>query len=149
MRAKNSIYAGLLLVMLTGSGCAWRPTAPHPSTDAAAVVHELVKSTTSWDGALLPAYPQGQPEVTILRIEIPPGTRLPTHFHPVINAGVLIRGELTVVSSDGPTLYLKAGDPIVELVNTPHYGLNEGDTMAEIIVFYAGQATQPITVTTP
>ena len=112
-------------------------------------VIQLAQSTRSWDGALLPHYPEGQPEVTILHITIPAGTRLPMHHHPVINAGVLLEGQLTVVAEDGRRLELHAGDPIIELVNTPHYGVNEGDTQAVIIVFYAGTESAPVTVSTP
>jgi len=106
----------------------------------------LVKSGASWDGATLPAYPEQRPEITILRIKIPAGARLPLHKHPVINAGVLVSGELTVITKDNKTLHLKAGDPIVEVVDTWHYGKNEGDKPAEIIVFYAGTPDAPITV---
>lgn len=106
----------------------------------------LVKTTQSWNDVELPNYPEGQPEVTILKIIIPPKTKLSTHKHPVINAGVLLKGRLTVISESQDTLYLKAGDPIVELVNTWHYGHNEDDEPAEIIVFYAGEADLPITV---
>jgi quercetin dioxygenase-like cupin family protein len=106
----------------------------------------LAKSTHSWDGASLIPYPKGQPQITILRISIPPGTTLPLHTHPVINAGVLISGELTVVTKTGKTLHLKAGDPIVEVVNTWHYGKNEGAKPADIIVFYAGTKDAPITL---
>jgi quercetin dioxygenase-like cupin family protein len=56
----------------------------------------------------------------------------------VINAGVLLSGELTVKIPSGPTLHLATGAPIIEVVNTLHYGINEGKTPAEIIVFYAG-----------
>ena len=110
------------------------------------VVDTLAKSSSSWDGKSLPAYPQGQPEVTILRIKIPAGAKLEMHNHPVINAGVLIAGELTVVKEDNKTLHLKAGDSIVEVVNKKHYGKNEGTQTAEIIVFYAGVVDKPITV---
>jgi quercetin dioxygenase-like cupin family protein len=106
----------------------------------------LAKSGSSWDGASLPGYPDGDPEITLLRIEIPPGVVLDTHMHPVINAGVLISGELTVVTEEEKTLHLKAGDAIVEVVGTWHYGKNEGAEPAEIIVFYAGVADEPITV---
>lgn len=106
----------------------------------------LVKSTRSWDGKKLPAYPSGQPEITILRITIPPGSRLPMHKHPVINAGVLMKGELTVTTESGKVLKMKAGDPIVELVEKWHYGINNGKTPAEIIVFYAGTEGRAITV---
>ncbi len=49
-------------------------------------------------GNTLPEYPEGKPEITILRIQIPPGTTLPLHTHPVINAGVLLSGELAVIT---------------------------------------------------
>jgi quercetin dioxygenase-like cupin family protein len=109
-------------------------------------VDQLTKTTLSWDGGQLPGYPQGQPEVTILKITIPPKAQLPLHKHPVINAGVLIKGELTVVTNEKKTLHLKAGDPIVEVVDTWHYGKNEGNSPAEIIVFYAGLQNTPISI---
>lgn len=109
-------------------------------------VETLAKSTSSWTGDALPGYPQGAPEVTILKMTIPPKTALPWHKHPFINAGVLLSGELTVVSRDGKTLHLKAGDALVELVDTWHHGINEGDAAAEIIVFYAGIKDLPVTI---
>lgn len=111
-----------------------------------ASVETLAKSSASWNGSPLPAYPTGRPEVSILRIRIPAGTTLPMHRHPVINAGILLRGELTVVTEKGATLHLKAGDPIIEVVDTWHSGKNEGSDLAEIVVFYASTAGQPITV---
>lgn len=115
--------------------------------EAPSIQSEVVtRSGASWDGTVLPEYPRGNPEITILRIRIPPGVALPMHKHPVINAGVLLTGQLTVVSEEGATLHLKAGDSIVELVNKWHYGRNDGDTTAEIVVFYAGTVGATITV---
>lgn len=134
------------LVAAMAAGCsALRPTPSKPGI----VVEELVKTTKSWDGKTLPDYPRGRPQITIRRITIPPGCRLETHSHPVINAGILTRGRLAVVAPGGKTLQLRAGDPIVELVNTPHYGMNPGKTPAEIIVVYAGDVGTPIAVTKP
>lgn len=107
----------------------------------------LSKTSVSWDGRSLPDYASGKPEITILRIKIPPGAQLPIHKHSVINAGVLLNGELTVVTEDNKILHLKAGESIVEVVNRWHYGKNEGNTLAEIIVFYAGTIGTPITTT--
>jgi len=109
-------------------------------------VDVLAKASSSWDGKTLPCYVEGKPEITILKITIPPKTQLPLHKHPVINAGVLLKGELTVVTEDKKTLHLKAGDSIVEVVNKWHYGKNEGNEPAEIIVFYAGIIDMPITI---
>lgn len=106
----------------------------------------LIKTTESWNGAQLPKYPDGTPEITVLKIIIPPKTKLPWHKHPKINAGVILKGELTVISEANDTLYLKAGDPIVELVNTYHFGNNNGTKPVEIIVFYAGIKGTPITI---
>ena len=58
----------------------------------------------------------------------------------------LKEGNLRVISKDNDTLNLKAGEPIIELVNSWHYGENLGTEPAEIIVFYAGIKGTPITV---
>ena len=109
-------------------------------------VEILAKTSSSWDEGNLPDYAQGKAEITILRITIPPNVQLPLHKHPVINAGVLLKGELTIVTEDKKTLHLNAGDSIVEVVNKWHYGKNEGNKPAEIIVFYAGIQGTPITI---
>ena len=140
----GGLFFGALLLLLP-PGCATAPRC-EVAGGGAPVVRQLTKTTRSWDGERLPAYPAGQPEVTILQIEIPPGARLEPHVHPVINAGILTKGALTVVTSDGRTLQLKAGDPIVEVVNTRHYGFNPGAEPAEIVVFYAGEQGKPVTV---
>lgn len=153
IKQTTRILAALPLILLLHSGCATVQVSPEASKaiaqERSPVVKELVKSTQSWSGELLPAYPQGQPEITILRISIPAGAQLDTHSHPVINAGVLISGQLTVVTANGKMLHLKAGDPIVEVMNTLHYGINQGKVPAEIIVFYAGAVGTPITVIKP
>ncbi len=141
------ILVALFVILCLQPGCAG--IRPAPANGESPVVKQLTKTTRSWNGDPLPEYPKGQPEITILRISIPAGTKLHTHRHPVINAGLLINGELTVVTTDGKTLHLKAGDPIIEVVNTLHYGINEGKVPAEIVVFYAGVVDTPITVVEP
>ncbi|WP_028865212.1 cupin domain-containing protein [Psychromonas aquimarina] len=112
---------------------------------SAATSVDLVKSTTSWDGTSLPAYTLTQPEVTIKEIVIAPGEKLPMHQHPAINAGVLLSGTLTVYSGD-KVLNMQAGDSLVELVNTSHYGENTGTEAAKIIVFYISEKGHAVTV---
>ncbi len=135
---KKLIYGIFFLLLLSSSVFAQEETGVQ--TDV------LAKTGLSWDGSRLPDYPREAPEISILRIKIPPGAQLPVHKHPVINAGVLLSGELTVVTEDDKILHLKAGDPIVEVVNKWHYGKNEGNKTAEILVFYAGVPDTPITV---
>jgi quercetin dioxygenase-like cupin family protein len=111
-----------------------------------ALVETLAKSGTTWTGAPLPAYATGTPEVTVLKITLPPGVALPMHQHPFMNAGILLSGELTVYAESGEIKHLKAGEALIELVNAWHYGSNEGDVPAEILVVYAGIAGEPVSI---
>ena len=110
------------------------------------VVETLAKSGVSWDGSQLPAYPPGQPEITILKISIPPNFEIPLHRHPLINAGVLLKGSLTVTTEDNEVLHLKTGDSIIEVIDKWHSGKNEAEVTAEIIVFYAGVKGMPLSI---
>ncbi|CAH1584369.1 cupin domain-containing protein [Vibrio rotiferianus] len=123
-------------------GSAWADNHLPDSVEA----EVMLKTTTSWDGAELPSYPQGQPEVTIVKITVPKGVQLPMHQHPVINAGIVLKGEITVTKKSGEKIILKAGDAIAEVVDQWHFGANTGDDPTEIIVFYAGVKNEPITV---
>ena len=134
----KTVLCGICLLLLL-------PTCARARDVDTLKVKALAKSSYSWDGSPLPKYDTGVPEITILKIVIPPKTRLPMHRHPVINAGVLLKGKLTVVTKDNKTLHLQPGDAIVELVDKWHYGKNDGDDPAEIIVFYAGTKGKPIT----
>lgn len=134
---KKFLFAVCLTLLLSGNSWAL--------DDGAVTVDVLAKTTSSWNGETLPSYLTGQPEVTILKISIPPHIQLPLHQHPVISAGVLLKGELTVLTKEGKTLHLKAGDPIVEVVNTWHYGINKGNEPAKILIFYAGIRGKPVT----
>ncbi|WP_024696228.1 cupin domain-containing protein [Pseudomonas syringae] len=104
----------------------------------------LLKSTASWDGTPYAAYPQGQPELTILKINIPARTSLNWHTHPIPNAAYVVSGELTVEARDsGKQIVLKKGDTLAEMVGIPHRG-KTGKKPVELIVFYAGTPQAPL-----
>ena len=105
----------------------------------------LSKTSKSWNGATLPKYPVGNPEISILKYIIPRKTKLDLHKHPIISAGIIIKGELTIINENNDRLHLKSGESFVELVDTWHYGHNESNHPVEIIVFYAGIKGQSIT----
>lgn len=84
-------------------------------------VETLLRSSTAWNGNPYERYPEGRPELTVLRITIPPHTTLPWHTHPVPNAGYLLSGELLVeAADDGGQIRLKAGDALAEIVDGAH-----------------------------
>ncbi|KAA9129632.1 cupin domain-containing protein [Marinihelvus fidelis] len=126
---------GLLALFVLGVAS---PAIARDEAPKAVTVKELARTTTSWDGVDLPRYPQGTPEITILKYTIPGNTILPWHRHPVINAGYMLSGRLKVVTRTGETLQLSAGETITETVHTWHQGINEHPEPVEILVFYAG-----------
>ena len=109
-------------------------------------VQQVLQTTQAWDGATYQGYPKGQPQVTVLRIKIPPHTALHWHYHPVISAAYILSGQLTI-QKQGTTerTTVRAGQALCETVSTIHRGFTT-DQPAELIVFYAGQAGLPITV---
>lgn len=131
----------LLLIFSISVACSSR------KQSSTSPISELIaESYLSWNGDSLPAYPSGKPKISIVKVTIPPHSELPHHYHPVINAGVLLKGQLTVVDVKGNVLKMKVGDPIIEVVNMIHFGKNEGDEPAEILVFYAGAEDLEIVV---
>lgn len=106
----------------------------------------LLKTTQSWNGTPLPAYGDGPAELSIVKYEFEPGAVIPMHMHPVINAGVLLKGELTITTKSGEKVVVKEGQPVVELFKIWHYGANTGSTKAELIMFYAGHPGVPLTI---
>jgi len=121
-------------------------TAPVPNSPQPISVTTLSKASQSWNGSLLPAYQAGQPEVTILRIVIQPGVSLAWHKHPIINAGIVLNGQIRVESEQGEVKEFKQGETIIELVNHWHHGGNNGTEPAELIVFYAGTVGTPLSI---
>jgi quercetin dioxygenase-like cupin family protein len=107
----------------------------------------MLKSGESWDGAKLPAYPAGEPEIQLLKITIPPKMKLPMHYHPVINTGVVMKGTLRITTADGKARIFKEGEAFNELVNTNHFGENMGDEPAVLYVYYVSEkGGKPLTV---
>ncbi|WP_299008427.1 cupin domain-containing protein [uncultured Shewanella sp.] len=107
----------------------------------------LIKTDKSWDGALLPDYSTKEPQITVIRLTIPPKSQLPIHQHPSITVAYLLKGEFTAILEDNSKkIELKAGKVEVEVVNTWHYGINYSDDPAELLIVYIGSKNVPLTI---
>jgi quercetin dioxygenase-like cupin family protein len=106
-------------------------------------VETVLKTEASWDGTRYTSYPSGQPQVTVLKIDIPAHTSLPWHTHPMPNAAYVVDGELTVEKPDGEKQVVKSGQVLPETVDSVHRGVT-GDSPVTLIVFYAGVEGMPI-----
>jgi quercetin dioxygenase-like cupin family protein len=125
--------AGLLL-----AGSLQAKEAPSVQTET------LLRSSASWDGAPYKAYPQGSPEMTVLKITIPAHSSLPWHTHPMPNAAYVLSGQITVEKKEnGMTKVITAGQVLPEMVDALHRGTT-GDTPVVLIVFYAGTKDMPL-----
>ena len=110
---------------------------------------ELVRTSQSWDGAALPDYPKGRPELVAGKYEIPQGSKLGWDHHDAMNHGVLVQGELTIVAIDGTEKVVHEDEAIVEMVGTVHQGENRGKKPVVLYMFYLSQKGQPLSVPHP
>ncbi|MBQ6137294.1 MAG: cupin domain-containing protein [Kiritimatiellae bacterium] len=110
---------------------------------------ELERTAQSWDGAALPDYPVGRPELIVRRYVFPRGSKLGWHHHPVMNYGIVQQGELTIIGLDGTEKTVRAGEAVVEMVGTVHHGENRGDKTVVLDMFYISQPGTPIAVQHP
>ena len=122
-----------------------------PSTNTAKQVSstELIRTSQSWDGVELPDYLQGRPELVSVKYVFPAGQKLGWHHHPVMNYGILVQGELTIIGQDGKEKVVHEGEAVVEMVNTIHHGENRGTKDVILYMFYLSQKDLPLAVQHP
>ena len=110
---------------------------------------ELLRTSQSWDGARLPAFPRENAEIIAIRYELPPGKRLGWHHHDVNNFGIVRQGELTIIDINGNVETFHEGEALVEMVGTIHHGENNGTQTVILYMFYVAPKGTPITVQHP
>lgn len=107
---------------------------------------ELIRTSQSWDGAELPDYFQGRPEIVAMKYIIPQGQKLGWHHHDAMNCGILVQGELTIVAQNGTEKVVHEGEAVVEMVGTVHHGENRGDKTVILYMFYLSKEGMPLSV---
>jgi quercetin dioxygenase-like cupin family protein len=79
----------------------------------------------------------------------PAGQKLGWHHHVVMNYGVLVEGELTIIGLDGKEKVVHEGEAVVEMVGTVHHGENRGTKPCVLYMFYLSQKDMPLAVQHP
>ena len=110
---------------------------------------ELIRTSQSGDGVELPDYLQGRPELVAVKYVFPAGKKLGWHHHPVMNYGILVQGELTIIGLDGKQKVVHEGEAVVEMVNTIHHGENRGTKDVILYMFYLSQKDSLLAVQHP
>lgn len=107
---------------------------PPPSAPASAIVTQLRKATTTDIGQPI-TLPQGDVTVIASTYEIPTGAALPVHKHPSARYAYVLAGNLRVTNHEtGETSDYKAGDFIIEMIDTWHSGANTGMEAVRLLV---------------
>ena len=110
---------------------------------------ELIRTSQSWDGAMLPDFPHGQAELRVIRLDFPIGAKTGWHHHAVINYGIVQQGDLTIVCQDGSERTFHEGEPLVEVIGTIHRGENRGSKPVVLNMFYFSSPGAEITIQHP
>lgn len=110
---------------------------------------ELICTSQSWDGATLPDFPQGHPELRVIRLDFPVGAKTGWHHHTVVNYGIVQQGELTIVCQDGSQRTFHEGEALVEVIGTIHRGENRGKKPVILNMFYFSAPGAEITIQHP
>ena len=135
---RPSKFIGLALLASSATSCA-----AESASHSAIAFETLVQSTSAWDATPYTRYPDGPPQLSVLRITIAPHTALAWHSHPMPNAGYVLSGELTLEERRGIRRHFVAGQAINETVDRIHRGVT-GEAPVVLIVFYAGAPGLPL-----
>lgn len=75
------------------------------------------------------------PIVKAVMVTFLPGDKTVVHKHPFPHYGYMLEGVLTIVNTEtGKSFELKAGEFLVEMLNTAHYGENRGSVPVRLLV---------------
>jgi quercetin dioxygenase-like cupin family protein len=108
------------------------------------VTARLLKRTSVTANGQRISYPTtDRAEVTALTVELAPGAETGWHKHPVPVYAYVLSGNLAVELADGTQLTYRAGEAVIEVVNTPHNGRNMGKEPVKMAVFYLGAEGAP------
>src|SRR5277367_956689 len=109
-------------------------------------VSQVLQTTRSWDGNKYSRYVTGQPQITILKISIPPNTALDWHEHPMISAAYVVSGQITLeIRGTRKRKTFSAGQALAESVATVHRGYTTNQPV-DLVVFYAGAVGLPLSI---
>ena len=124
----SGLAAGMLLLANSVQA------APQPE------IQELFRASRT-PGERIVAYPQGTPEMRVIRVNLPVGATLPLHTHPSPVVVVVTKGTMTNVRLvDGVEVVsvVRPGDGFLEgHPDEPHYVTNRGPEPAEAMVTFA------------
>jgi quercetin dioxygenase-like cupin family protein len=149
-RLKQACALSTMMAMVVGAAvpAALAQSAAHPTPHPAPAEYQNLLTTiyegnTTIIGQELTAYPTGRPHLTAAIVTIPPGGETGWHLHEVPLFAYVLSGTLSVdYGTLGIKLY-RAGEALLEGMNWPHKGTNNGTEPVEILAVYLGAEGLP------
>lgn len=136
MSFKWSIVAIALSTFISIASLPWPAWSADYKDGVSATV--LKKSSVTGNGQKI-VYPvTDKAEITAMRVELAEGAETGWHSHPVPVYAYVLNGELDIELDGGKVVSYRAGDAIVEVLNTLHNGRNRGPGPVRLAVFYTG-----------
>jgi quercetin dioxygenase-like cupin family protein len=134
----TALLAGIALTVVIAQNAANNVASGHRDI--------LLQAAESWNGKPYTHYPTGQPQLTTIKLTVPPHTALPWHTHPFPNVVYVLSGTLTLHDRDsGKSLVVHQGEAVGESVDDVHRG-ESGDEPAVLLITYAGTPGVPTSV---
>ena len=99
---------------------------------------DLLITSTTVVGETLHYPSSGPAQVTVSIVTIRPGTNTALHRHAVPLVAYILDGELTVDYVGKGQKIFRQGDALVEAMDVPHHGMNQGATPVKILAVYLG-----------
>ena len=142
--------SGLVAIGLGLSGCAaLDQSKPSAQSDSASATSELqirpiLQTTTGLSGKAF-AYPEGEAELRLLRVEFPVGGSVPLHTHPAPLIAYVSQGQIRHTRGDQVNTF-GPGQAFVESnQGGPHTVENIGEEPAVVFVAVASKQGLPTT----
>ena len=142
--------SGLVAIGLGLSGCAaLDQSKPSAQSDTASATSELqirpiLQTTTGLSGKAF-AYPEGEAELRLLRVEFPVGGSVPLHTHPAPLIAYVLQGQIRHTRGDQVNTF-GPGQAFVESdQGGPHTVENIGEEPAVVFVAVASRQGLPTT----
>lgn len=93
-----------------------QPTTAPKTTESGIQRETLLRASSAWDKTPYVSYPEGTPELTVVKVTVPAHGNLAWHLHPMPNAAYVASGEITVEDERGNKQHFSAGEVIPETV---------------------------------
>jgi quercetin dioxygenase-like cupin family protein len=109
-------------------------------------IERILKTNTTSIGQKIGFTSAADPEVTILKVTIPPGKETGWHKHLFPVFAYVESGTLDVELENGKKVKFTKGSSFAEVTNVYHDGKNEGKEDLVLIAFYLGEKDKPLSI---